>query len=221
MDKKDAKEKLKEMEEAVLKIKFYPIAVSYEDKEKAKKRLKKLYKKGNSTDRQLIVYLLHNLLCGAQEFKLFHSIPYFQAKGVEPKNIQMKIYRSIFNYYTSIEGALEVIKFLGELGGVEAAKLLTYHFTRYSQQESESNHVLRNAIIEALGECEDAYALRALLDYAKYVGEPTIHFVYSALEKWNERVKKIKNKKERKELQEALEELLSKEPSSGGGSHYG
>ncbi len=212
-------DKLKDLEEAVKIIKFYPVAVDEKKKNSAIKKLKERFKKGDQVERQVILYFIHDALSAITEYRLVHNHAYFKQKGQDPKNIQMSVYRAIFGYVTSIEGLIELIELLGDFGTIESTKLLTYYYGRVCLQENEFNATLRNAIIAALGESKDKYALKALLRYAKYnSGERTIQQILYALEQWQLKLDSLKiPKREKNKLKQELEDFFIKEQHS---SHY-
>ena len=157
------------------------------------------------------------------EMKIMHTFDYFKIKnpGVDPAELRMNVYRSMFNYNTSIEGVTELVRLLGRLNGSDdAAKVLTYHYARLSMIENEANRMIRAAIIDSLGKSESHYALKSLLEYARYTdNEQTINRIVNALVEWEERIDKLKvNPKEKKKLREKLKEFITKE---GRASHYG
>ena len=137
-----------------------------------------------------------------------------------PTQVRIAVYRSMFNYNTSVEGTFGLISMLGRFKGDDAAKLLTYHFTRACSIENENNHMIRGAIIEALGESESRYALECLLSYAKYNDhERVINRILGALLKWDEKIHRIKvPKAQRDELDERVKDLKMRD---AGGRQYG
>jgi hypothetical protein len=214
---------VKGIESALFSVKFYPVAVSEQAKDEAVARLEKTYAEGNETVRQLLLYMVHEILATSTELKIMHTHDYFKMKNPahDATQLRINVYRSIFNYNTSIEGMVELISMLGRLrgGGDDAVKLLTYHFSRLCSHESEGNHMLRAAILEALGKSSSAYALRALLGYARYTdSERTFNRVASALAEWEPKLDTLKMpSKEKDEIRGRLKEILT---SDFGGSHY-
>jgi hypothetical protein len=127
----------------------------------------------------------------------------------------------MFNYHTSLEGLVEFIRLLGRLrGGDDSAKLLTYHFSHLGSQENPAHHILRAAIIEALGKSESRYALNALLDYAKYDdNEQAFQRVVSALAEWDGKIDSLKlSAQEKEKLRVKLQEVMTRQV--GGETHY-
>lgn len=213
--------KVKEIESAMYGLRFYPVAVNEETKKKSMEKLEEMYKKENETIRHLILYMIHENLTATSEFRLMHTFDYFKLKSPnkDPGQLRMNVYRSMFNYHTSVEGAIEMYAFLGKLDNDDAAKLLTYHFSRVCTMENESNHMLRSAILEALGESPSLYALKALMNYAEYTdSERTFSRVLSAVIEWEKKLDKTKmTEKEKQEVRAKLKEYMSRDMS---GSHY-
>ncbi|MBI5226966.1 hypothetical protein HY988_00125 [Candidatus Micrarchaeota archaeon] len=213
---------LKEVEAAIVVIKVYPVASKEDAKNEAVEKIVKTFNSGNDTVKQLILYMMHENLAQTIEMKIMHTFDYFKAKNPaqEPAQLRMNVYRAMFNYNTSIEGIVELIKILARLRGDDSAKLLTYHFTHLCTYESEANHMMRSAILEALGTSESLYALRALIDYAKYGdSERMLNRIVRALAKWNDKVDLLKiSEKEKTELKKELQEIMTNDL---GGAHYG
>ncbi|HSB47725.1 MAG TPA: hypothetical protein VLD37_06970 [Candidatus Bilamarchaeum sp.] len=214
---------LKEIEGAMYALKFYPVAVKEEAKDEAVKKLADIYQKGNDTVRQMLLYMLHEVLSSSMDLKTMHTLDYFKAKypTQDPSSLRVHVYRAMFNYNTSLEGLIEVIMFLGRLrGSDDAVKLLTYHFSHLCSVENESSHMLRSAILDALGDSESRYALDALLDYAKYTdSERTFNRIVESLVKWEEKIATLKvPETEKQEIRSRLKEIIT---SDFGGSHYG
>jgi hypothetical protein len=213
---------VKEIESALFALKFYPVAVNEKSKDEAIDKLAKAYNKGSETVRQLIIYMIHEALAASAELKVMHNLEYVKAKNpaLDQAQLRVGVYRSMFNYNTSLEGMMEMIRFLGALGSEDSAKLLTYHFSRLCSAENEANHMLRAAILDALGESDSYYALKSLLEYARYCdNERTFQRIVGALADWDEKIDTLKiPEEEKKKLRENLQELMTKDH---GGSHYG
>lgn len=214
---------VKEIEKSLFALKFYPVAVNEDSKNEALEKLEKTYKNGSETVRQLLLYMIHGQLAQAIEMKMLHTYEYFKMKNpsLDSAQLRMNVYRSLFNYNTSIEGITELIRFLGKLkGSDDAAKLLTYYYARFCAHENETNRMLRAAVIEALGKSESQYALRVLLDYAKYNDNETmINRIVGALIEWEEKLDSLNiSAKEKKKLKTKLKEFITRE---GKASHYG
>ncbi len=213
---------VKEVEKAVFALKFYPVAVTEQSKNEAIGKIVDIYSKGNETVKQLILYMLHEVLTTNAELRMMHSFEYYKMKmpNLDPAQLRMNVYRAMFNYNTSMEGVVETIKLVGKLGGNDAAKLLTYHFTHMCNYENEFGHMVKAAIIEVLGKMDSTYALTALIDYARYTdSERTFHRAVEALTPWKDKLEGMKLPQEEKErLRGKIQELMSREFSE---SHYG
>ncbi len=213
---------VKELEQAIFSIKFYPVAVKDEAKDNAKEKIKEIYEKENESIKQLVLYMIHEALSQTSELKIMHNFENFKRKNpaVEPGQLRIQVYRAIFNYNFSIEGLAELIYLLGELGNDSASKVLTYHFSFLCSIESESARILRNAIVKTLGECESIYALKSLLEYAKNTDdERLVHRIAAALTEWSEKLETLKiSRKEKEQLRRELDKVFMLEL---GDSHYG
>lgn len=213
---------VKEVEQAIFSIKFYPVAVKGDTKDVAKEKIKKAYKEENETTKQLVLYLIHEALSQSSELKTMYNFETFKKKfpATEPAQLRVHVYRAMFNYNFSLEGLIELIRLLGELGDDDATKVLTYHFSFLSSSEVEGSHILRNAVIESLGNSESTYALNTLLEYAKYSdNEKLLQRIASALMEWSDRLETMPlPKKEKERLREELNKVFT---SEFGGTHYG
>ncbi|MBS3068141.1 hypothetical protein J4450_05535 [Candidatus Micrarchaeota archaeon] len=213
---------LKELEQAFFTLKFYPVAVKENGKDEAIEKIKNMYKKENDTVRQLVLYMVHEALAQSSELKTMYNFDFYRRKfpNIDPSQVRVNVYRSMFNYNFALEGMIELVKMLASLPGDDAAKLLSYHFSFLSAIEVEGSHMLRNAIIEALGESESEYALRCLLQYAKYTdNERLLQRIASSLVKWDQKIEQLNmSRKEKDKLKTSLEQVLTLE---FGDSHYG
>lgn len=214
---------LKEMEKAMFAVRFYPVAVNEQSRDEALAKLAGTYRDGNDTVRQMLLYMVHDVLATSTELKTMHTSEYFRLKtpGADASQQRVSVYRAMFNYNTSLEGHITLMRFLGGLTpGDDAAKLLTYHFSRLCTAEYEASRMLRAAAIEALGRSDSKYALLALIDYAHYTdSEKTFDRIVSALMEWEKKVDGLKIADREKDVIRAkLREIIT---SEFGGSHYG
>ncbi len=219
----EMKKKIKEIENALFKIKFFPVAVKSRDKREAVENMKILYKEGDENIRQLILYMIHETLAESSKIKIMKSYEYFNAKHPESESpkLRMQVYRSIFNYHTSLEGLMEVIQLLGRLGpGDNPAKVLTHHYTFLTAMENEAGHSLKNAIIDALGESDAPYAMISLVDYSRYTdNDKLFRRIVASLQRWDEKMDMLDlDREKKKELRVMLREVITK---GMGGRHYG
>ena len=206
---------VKDIESALFSVKFYPVAVNEEKKDWAVGKLIEIYKKGDENVRQLLMYMIHETLSTTSDLKFVKNYEYFRARtpNKESTQIRVNVYRAMFNYNTSLEGYVEFIKLLGQMnGGDDAAKILTYHYSQLCTQENEASHVLRNAILDSLGDSESGYALNALLDYARYTNERVLHRILASLAQWDEKIEELKvSAEQKKKLRSRLQEVMTRE----------
>ncbi len=214
--------KIKEIDRALMAVKLYPVATSEQAKGQAIEKVLHIYHSGNDTIRQLIIYMIHDQLAKSAEVKVMHTYDYFKLKNpaLNPAQLRMKVYKAIFNYTTSLDGITEMIEILGRCKGNEAAKLLTYHFSQLANYENECSHILRSAIIDALGKSESVYALMTLLDYAHYSpNDRTLTRVSSALKEWDNKLDSLNLPEQEKER---LREIMRGSGKiKGRGTQYG
>jgi len=215
-EKENIEQIVSEIEKSIFALKFYPVAVDENAKNEAQKNLIRIYKKGNETVKQLVLFMLHEALSQYYDFKTVHVYDYFKARNPQgdPTQLRMEVYKAIFNYNTSIEGAIDIINTIAKLGeNDDAAKLLSYHYTRIASIEVESHIELRNAIINSLGDCDSTYALTALMTYARHTdNEHLLQRIQVALNKWDKKIEKLKLPSEqKKKLKNALKEVIIKE----------
>ncbi len=215
--------KIKQIESALLTIRLYPVAATKAAKDDSIKILVSLFSDADETLRQLILNALHEHICQFVELKFVHNFEYFKGKFPtgDPSQLRMNVYRSMFNYNTSLEGLIELIRIVGLLkNSDDSAKLLTYHFSHLASFENEVSHMLRSVVLESLGKSNSIYALNSLLEYAKYTdNERTFHRICSALSDWASRIDSLKiPQKEKDSFNEQITKILS---SDFGSSHYG
>lgn len=215
---------VKELEKAFYSVRFYPVAVKEDAKNDGIRKIREMYEEGDDAVKQLMLYMTHEYLSSILQFKIMHNFEFFKSKNpkIEPGQLRMDVYRGMFNYNTSMEGIIEILKLLGELKGNadDAAKVLTYHFTFLGTGESEANRVLRNTIIEALGNSQSKYALKSLIDYAKYSDDHMLlSRIAEALEKWDNKIDDLQIPvKEKKDLKKEMKGVLVRDKPA---RHYG
>lgn len=222
--KKESKEQkvqkeLNELNKLFVTMSFYPVAVDGTKKEEARAQIIKKYKSGKDYMQQNILHLIYENLTQYTELKSAMNYGFFKSKNPEesPAKLKLSVYKSMFNYYSSLEGSLDLISLLGELGDLPSAKLLTHLFNYYSGRESERFKTLRNAVIDALGSCTSTYALGSLLLYAKNVeSERLFQRVIESLVAWEDKLGSLPiSPEERMKLKRGLEEFLSIVKSEG------
>lgn len=206
---------LKDIERALLTMNFYPVAVKEDAKDEAIKRLKDAYAKNGETVRQHILFMIHENVAQVSELKQMQTYDSYRARVPKagPGAIRMGVYKSIYNYTASNEGLVELVRLVGELSGDDAAKLLTHLFSHFCYTDNETHRMLRNAAIEALGESDSPYALRALLEYAKLTDNDKLFGrLVIALAAWNDKVDGLQiSDEEKAEIKEELKTLMAKE----------
>ena len=213
---------VKILDQAFFAFNFYPVATKEEDMLEAKKKIKETYVKGSETIKQIVLYMIHENITKVTELKTIHNFEHFKQRmlNADAAQIRANVYKSMFNYTISLEGAIELIKFLGEIPGADAAKVLTYHFSFFSGIEIEAMHILRNATLDALGDSDSPYALKCLLRYARYSDSEALgNRIGAAVIKWDEKLEELKiPKTEKDNLRKMLDEVITLEL---GGKHYG
>jgi hypothetical protein len=206
---------LKEIERSLLTLNFYPVAVKEEAKNDAMKKLKDVYSKNGDTVRQHMLFLIHENVAQVSELKQMTTYDAVRAKSTKasPGAARMAVYKSIFNYTTSNEGLSELVRLLGDFKGDDSAKLLTHLFSHFCSTDSETHRMLRSAAIEALGESDSPYALKALLEYAKLTDNDKLFGrLVSALTVWGEKVDGLQlSDEDKQKLKEELQTLMAKE----------
>jgi hypothetical protein len=199
-------------ERAMIEFFLYPVAKNRGEKQAAKRVVVESYLKGDEVVRQFILFLAHEQLSRAAGLRMMHNFAHFRKlmpKDVNAGEVRKAVYRSMFNYTTSLEGLAELAEFLGELGDEGAAKLLSYHLSYHSSTDSPGLQIMRNAVIDALGECRCTYALDALISYAKYSERPT-RAAY-ALNKWEKKLGKAGlSAEEKKEYAKEIAKIMGR-----------
>jgi hypothetical protein len=199
-------------ERAMIEFFLYPVAKNRGEKQAAKRVIVESYLKGDEVVKQFILFLAHEQLSRAAGLRMMHNFAHFRKlmpKEANPGEVRKAVYRSMFNYTTSLEGLAELAEFLGELGDEGAAKLLSYHLSYYSGADTPGLQIMRNAVIDALGECECTYALDAIISYAKYSERPTRAFY--VLGKWEKKLSKMGiGDEEKKEYSKRISKIMGR-----------
>jgi len=205
----------REIDKSVAAIILYPISSKEEAKNAAMDNLVKIFSKGNDAVRQHLLSVIQENVAQVYDMKVIQTYEVCKTKNPKaaPGAIKAGVYRSIFDYNSSTEGIVELIGLLGEFKGHEAAKLLTRLFSHFCSVDSEANRMLRNAVIEALGDSNSSYALNALLEYARLTDNDKLFGrLVSALAVWSEKIDSLDLPAEEKlELKEELKFLMAKE----------
>jgi hypothetical protein len=206
---------LKEVEKAMLAIRRYPVASAEKSKNESKEKIKKLYSKNGDSIRQNIILFIHEGISKVGSTRALVNFENTKAQNpkADPGQIRLSVYKSMFDYDTSLEGIIELTLLLGELDGDEPAKLLSHLFTHFCSSETETNHILRNATLDALGNSKSPYALRALLKYASFTeSEKILARLTQALIEWDEKADELKlPKKDRDDLRGILKKTITRE----------
>ncbi|MFH2106880.1 MAG: hypothetical protein ABII22_06485 [Candidatus Micrarchaeota archaeon] len=209
---KESEQTVKSLEKLILSIKFYPVAVKADVKDNAVRELLSRYEAGNDTFKQLILYMIHENISQVSELKTMYNFEFYKRKfpNIEPAQNRFNVYKSMFHFNFSIEGICELVSILGRLSGDGAAKVLTYHFTFLSGFDSDAIRMIRNAVIEALGESNSFYAFNSLLTYARYCdNEQLINRIASSISRWSKKIDSLNIAESKKaELHRVLSELV-------------
>lgn len=217
--KKSTSATLKQIERAMLSLRLYPVAVNEEGKNAAAKKMISIYRKSSDSIRQHMLLLIHETIAKSIELRTLSTFDQYREKSqkASPGAIRMRVYKDMFNFNTSAEGLNEFIVLLGRLGGDDSAKLLTHLFSHFCCSEAELNRMLRNAVIDALGESASPYALKALIRYASLSdNDKILSRLTSALVGWDDKIEKLElDKKEKEKLKARLREILTREDLPG------
>ncbi|MDD5022882.1 MAG: hypothetical protein PHU63_01815 [Candidatus ainarchaeum sp.] len=193
-------------------ISFYPVAVNLEKKEEARQGILKKYSEGEEYIKQNILHLIYETVTQYSEYKYPMNYGFFKSKNPQepPEKLRFAVYKTMFNYHSSMEGTLEMIDLLREFGDVSSAKLLSHLFNYFSSNDSERFRLLRNAVIESLGAHDSVYALQVLLSYVKIIdSEKLFHRIFISLNAWNEKLDSLPlAPDEKRRLKSSLEDVL-------------
>ncbi len=216
------KKRIDEVNDAMLKFNMYPVAAKEGAKDDALAALKRLYKEGDPSLRQIILYVLHETFSQFAEYRIAKNLDYFRKKlpQAEASQHRLHVYRSMFNYSSSLEGLIEIVDLLSELGDDDSAKVLTHQFSFLcAYDNSEAARILRGAVVDALGKSDSVYALKALLSYVRNVeNEQLGGRIISSIVEWKEKVHRLKlGQKEKDELMKKINDVVLMEREEG---HY-
>lgn len=183
---------MKEAELALGALNSYPMLKSRADAESAKEAVLQAYSRGDAVVKQFILFVIHEHLSRAANMRVMENFEFFRkamGEKAEAMEVRKSVYRAMFNYSNSLEGTVELLLLLGDIGDVGAAKVLSRHLAFYMSGEQSGLQMLRNAAVEALENCNCTYALDVLIAYAKYA-EKNERFVF-ALRDWEKRLPKM------------------------------
>ncbi len=217
-------EKIKEIDRLIITIYNYPVFTDYEKKEDAKYALVKMYKKEDQVIKNTILFILHEKLCSAKEYRDFHNFEGMKAryKEEDANKVRQGIFRRVFDYSGSLDGIFETFDLLGKFDDVFSIKLVSYHLSRYMLVNSFETQMLSEKAVSILGESNNTYALRVLLSFAPffYGKEKIMPIMADALSLWAEKIGRIKiSEKERSELKKEIKKYIEIEEKGVG--HYG
>lgn len=180
---------MKDAEIALGALNSYPMLKSRAEAEEAKKLVLDAYARGDAVVKQFILFVIHEHLSRAANVRVMENFDFFRkmlGEKAEVLEVRKHVYRAMFNYSNSLEGSVELLLLLGDVGDTGAAKVISRHLAFYMGAEHGAMQMLRNAAVEALENCECTYALDVLLAYAKYA-EKNERFVF-ALRDWEEKL---------------------------------
>ncbi len=201
---------MKEAEVALGALNSYPMLKSRAEAEEAKRAVLEAYAKGDAVVRQFILFVIHEHLSKAANMRMMENFEFFKkvlGEKAEVLEVRKNVYRSMFNYSNSLEGTVEMLLLLGDIGDVGAAKVLSRHLAFYMSGEQSGLQMLRNAAVEALENCNCTYALDVILAYARYA-EKNERFVF-ALRDWEDKLNKMSmSAEDRGDYISAINELM-------------
>ena len=214
-------EKIKEIDRLIVTIYNYPVFTDYRKKEEAKEAIIEIYKKGDQSIKNTILFILHEKLCAAKEYRDFHNFEGMRAryKDEDANKVRQRIFRNIFDYAGSLDGIFETFELLGKFDDVFSIKLLSYHLSRYMLVNSFETQILSEKVLTILGGSNNTYALRILLSIAPfaYEREKLLPIMIDALSLWAEKIDKIKiDRKEKKELKKEIKKYIEMEEKKVG-----
>ena len=183
------KKLMKEAEVALGIINSYPMLRTRQEVEAAKKQIIDSYTRGDAVIRQFILFVIHEHVSKAANMRIMENFEFFKkvmGEKAEVLEVRKNVYRSMFNYSNSLEGTVELLLLLGDMGDLGAAKVLSRHLAFYMSGEQSGLQMLRNATVEALENCDCLYALDVIIAYAKYA-EKNERFVF-ALRDWEDKL---------------------------------
>lgn len=212
-----AKAELVELNNLFNSLKYYPVALEESKKESTLSALLEKYKKGEDYYKQTFLYIAYETLVQFSDYREPRNYGFYQKLNPQEKaqRLKLNVYRTMFDYSSSLEGMLELISLLGKINDVPSAKLLTHLFMYYGSRDSLNFKLLRTAVIIALGESNSLYALKSLLSYIKYVdSEDLLNRVIDAIIKWDEKIETLGlPEKETQKLKKELKEILTIAPT--------
>jgi len=212
-----AKTELIELNKLFTSIKYYPVALEESKKDSTLATLLEKYKKGEDFYKQTFLYIAYETLVQFSDYREPRNYGFYQKINPQEKaqRLKLNVYRTMFDYSSSLEGMLEIISLLGKIHDVPSAKLLTHVFMYYGSRDTLNFKILRTAVIGALGESNSLYALKSLLSYIKHVdSEDILNRVIDAIIKWDEKIGMLGlPEKDTQKLKKELKEILTVAPT--------
>jgi hypothetical protein len=217
IDKKNEdyyKQKIEEIKKIIHGICAYPVALSWEEKNKMKKKLVSIYKENDDVIKGAIISYINEKLSNFKSFKDFASMFLSSDKISNPEKVSM----TILDYSSSFDGLYDLIDVLIEIDDNLSLKLLSFHLTRYISINNYISDMMVLKIIRALGESINVYAAHVLLNLSEIIDETMEFELLESLRKWEEKIDKIKVSKREKEyikrkIKERLENTFFEHPN--------
>ncbi len=210
-DEIDDKKIAEKVRDLVRKISSYPVETTWDEKEKAKRDLIRLYNKSTTKIRGFIIFHLHEKMSKVKRFRDFITVADIKRNSNGPINIGLEL-TEIFDYPSSIDGIIDFMDVIKRIDDILVLKLLSYHISRYMFiPPNNASKVLLSRSIEILGESKNPYALQIIIDTFPSVGDRmdiTPAYVEAA-KKWMSKVKDIDMPKDmRNRYVKKLKEIL-------------
>ncbi len=198
--KKEEKAWLK-AKELINKICGYPVLVKMSERDSATKQLVALYKKGSNMLKGGVISLINERLAHVRDYRDYISVPYLKEKRRSDKVNTNEIMGQLLDYSSSLDGAAYLLDVLSKFDDELAAKVLTYHITRYMSSPTFLAYVfLARRGVKALASMNYEYSLFVLLDMAEFLHDsPIYNDLKDALHKLKKRKKLPKDVKARLE----------------------
>jgi hypothetical protein len=211
-NEKDVQE-IKEQDPIVISFRVilrYPVFYSRDDFEEAMDTLRDKYESGDRLTKNSIIHTFYNMLMKSAEFKMPRDDEYFLHKQRD-KDIgkaRTESLRAVLDFPCSIEGTITIIEYLAQWRGTDVVKMLTSCLSNMLCRDlSEGTKMIKFALIDALGESNDPYALEALLVYIKYCDGETAARMGKAIAMWEEKLKHNIVKLEKEDVEMWLKKI--------------
>ncbi len=193
-------------------ISGYPVLTSREEFEQSFSKLQKIYMKKGDVVKHMVLYSLFRMIVRSNEFRMSRDAQYYARARFngDMQAAKRETIRSILAAEHSIETIAQIIEQISTWNDVRIIKLLNSCLSHFLCRDMfEGTKMLKNAVINALGDAQHPYALQSLLTYAKLVNEgETAMMIRKNLEKWSKKMTKT----QQKEYGEEVEKYLSAKP---------